>query len=129
MKVFHGRTEGGLSEQRGATFTGTVWADPVMPSTDNVSINNVFFSPGGRTNWHTHELGQVLNVSAGCGWICRDGEAPQQIRAGDVVWIGPGERHWHGAAAGSYMMHMATSLGKASWAEPVSDKDYPGSNG
>ena len=129
MKVFHGRTEGALSEQRGATFTGTVWADPVMPSTQNVGINNVFFSPGGRTHWHSHELGQVLNVFAGCGWVCLDGNAPQQIKAGDVVWIGPGERHWHGAAAGSYMMHMATSLGKATWAEPVSDKDYPGATG
>ena len=129
MKVFHGRIEGGLSEQRGATFTGTVWADPVMPSTQNVGINNVFFSPGARTNWHCHELGQVLNVLAGCGWVCLDGEAPQQIKAGDVVWIGPGERHWHGAAAGSYMMHMAISLGKATWVEPVSDKDYPASNG
>jgi len=126
MKVFHGRTEGALSEQRGATFTGTVWGDPIMPSTQNVGINNVFFSPGGRTHWHSHELGQVLNVLAGCGWICLDGNAPQQIKAGDVVWIGPGERHWHGAAAGSYMMHMAVSLGKAAWAEPVSEKDYPG---
>jgi quercetin dioxygenase-like cupin family protein len=129
MKVFHGRFEGVLSEQRGPTFTGTVWADPIMPTTDNVTLNNVFFTPGGRTHWHTHEHGQVLNVIAGCGWICREGEAPQQIRTGDVVWIGPDERHWHGAAEGSYMIHMATSIGKTMWAEPVADKDYPGSKG
>jgi quercetin dioxygenase-like cupin family protein len=126
MKVFHGRTQGAVSEQRGATFTGTVWADPVMPSTDGVTVNNVFFSPGGRTHWHSHEHGQMLHVSAGQGWICKAGEAPQAIRAGDVVWIGPHERHWHGAAEGSFMIHMATSIGKTEWAEAVSAQDYAG---
>jgi quercetin dioxygenase-like cupin family protein len=125
MKVFHGRAEGKPSEQRGPTFTGAVWADPVMPTTDQVTINNVFFSPGARTYWHTHEYGQVLHVTAGKGWICLEGEAPQAIRQGDVVWIGPNERHWHGAAADTYMIHMATSLGAAVWQEAVADKDYP----
>ena len=125
MKVFHGRAAGAASELRGQTFTGTVWADPVMPATDGVSVGNVFFTPGGRTHWHSHSQGQVLNVTAGCGWICKEGEAPQTIRAGDVVWIGPNERHWHGAAAGSYMIHMAISLGKTNWEEPVADSQYP----
>ncbi len=124
MKVFHGRVEGAPSEQRGATFTGAVWADPVMPATDGVGINNVFFSPGGRTHWHSHEHGQVLHVTAGKGWICKDGEAAQPIRMGDVVWIGPNERHWHGAAEGSYMVHMATSIGKTTWEEAVTTEDY-----
>lgn len=125
MKVFHGRAEGVPSEQRGPTFTGAVWADPVMPTTDKVTINNVFFSPGARTYWHTHEYGQVLHVTAGKGWICLEGQAPQAIRQGDVVWIGPNERHWHGAAADTYMIHMATSLGGTDWQEAVADKDYP----
>ncbi len=125
MKVFHGRVDGAPSEQRGATFTGIVWADPVMPSTDGVQINNVCFTPGGRTHWHHHEIGQVLHVTAGKGWICKEGEAPQPIRQGDVVWIGPGERHWHGGAFDSYMVHMATSIGKTTWQEAVSDADYP----
>jgi quercetin dioxygenase-like cupin family protein len=125
MKVFHARTEGAISEQRGATFTGTVWADPVMPATDNVGINHVFFTPGARTYWHTHELGQVLVVSAGQGWICQEGSEPQPIRTGDVVWIGPNERHWHGAADNSFMSHLAISLGKANWQEEVAARDYP----
>ena len=123
MKVFHARTEGAPSENRSATFTGTVWADPIMPATDNVTINNVFFAPGGRTYWHAHEHGQVLHVIAGSGWVCLAGEKPRKIRAGDVVWIGPGERHWHGGDPGSYMLHMATSIGKTTWAEAVSEKD------
>jgi quercetin dioxygenase-like cupin family protein len=125
MKVFHGRAEGVASEARGPTFTGTVWADPIMPTTDNVTINNVFFSPGARTFWHTHEHGQVLQVTAGRGWICTDGGEPQMIRQGDVVWIPPDERHWHGAAVDTYMVHVATSIGKSVWQEAVADADYP----
>jgi quercetin dioxygenase-like cupin family protein len=89
MKVFHGRTDGAKSELRGETFSGEVWADPVMPATDGVTINTVLFAPRGRTYWHTHEYGQVLTVTAGKGWICKDGEAPQPIRQGDIVFIGP----------------------------------------
>ena len=126
MKVFHGRAPGAMSEQRGSTFTGAVWADPVMPTTQDVTINNVFFTPGARTHWHAHEQGQVLHVTAGSGWICLEGEEPQPIRAGDVVWIGAHERHWHGAAEGSYMIHMATSLGRTLWEEAVAQRDYPG---
>ncbi|PXW23918.1 cupin domain-containing protein [Paraburkholderia caballeronis] len=125
MKVFHGRADGGHSEQRGETFTGTVYADPVMPATSGVTINTVFFAPQGRTYWHTHELGQVLQVTAGKGWICVEGEAPQEIRQGDIVFIGPNERHWHGASDASYMVHIATSLGKATWQEEVAEADYP----
>ncbi|WP_114812116.1 cupin domain-containing protein [Paraburkholderia kururiensis] len=125
MKVFHGRAAGGHSEQRGETFTGTVFADPVMPATNGVTINTVFFAPKGRTYWHTHEQGQVLQVTAGKGWICVEGEKPQEIRQGDIVFIGPNERHWHGASSASYMVHIATSLGKATWQEEVAESDYP----
>ncbi len=124
MQVFHGRDQGKPSERRGATFTGVVWADPVMPSADNVGINHVFFSPGARTFWHTHEHGQVLHVTSGRGWVCVEGEAPQEIRQGDVVWIRPHERHWHGAAADTFMAHLAISLGKADWQEALPETDY-----
>lgn len=124
MKVFQGKAAESISEQRSATFSGVVWADPIMPSTDKVTINNVFFSPGARTYWHTHEQGQILQVTAGAGWICVDGEQPQAIRVGDVVWIPANERHWHGAQHASYMVHTATSLGSTTWQEEVSDGDY-----
>ncbi len=124
MQVFHARTEGKPSELRGETFTGTVWSDPILPATDGVMIGNVFFSPGGRTHWHSHERGQVLTVLAGSGWVCKDGEKPQRIQTGDIVWIAPNERHWHGADVGSFMIHTATTLGKTAWAEAVSDQDY-----
>ncbi|NMX53045.1 cupin domain-containing protein [Pseudomonas veronii] len=124
MKVIHGNASGAVSEQRSSTFTGVVWADPVMPTTDGVTINNVSFTPGARTFWHSHEQGQVLYVSAGSGWICIEGREPEVIRQGDTVWIGPHERHWHGANTTHFMVHLATSIGKTVWEEAVSDQDY-----
>lgn len=126
MKVFHGRNAGTASEQRATNFTGTVWADPLIPTTDGVTVNNVFFTPGARTYWHSHAQGQVLQVISGSGLICVDGGVPQVIRTGDLVWIGPNERHWHGASPTSFMSHTATSLGKATWQEEVSQADYLG---
>ncbi len=125
MKVFNGRATGGVSELRDSFVSGTVWGDPVMPATEGILINNVVFAPGGRTYWHAHETGQVLHVTAGQGWICVEGRKPEVIRQGDVVWIGPNERHWHGASADSLMVHLAISVGKTSWAEAVAETLYP----
>ncbi|MEO2037569.1 MAG: cupin domain-containing protein [Martelella sp.] len=124
MKIFHGRQTGAPSEVKSDTFTGTVHADPVMPPTDGVVINNVFFSPGARTYWHTHETGQILTVIAGKGWVCKEGEAAQELKAGDTVWIATGEKHWHGAASDSYLLHTAISIGKTEWLEEVGETDY-----
>ncbi len=104
---------------RSDTFTGTVWADPVLPTQDGITIANVCFAPGGRTYWHHHEHGQILHVLAGAGLICSAGEAVRTLRAGDVVWVPPGERHWHGAGPDSYLVHLAISLGTTVWAEEV----------
>lgn len=124
MQVFHGRIENIPSERRGTTFYGEVWADPIMPTTDGVTINNVFFPPNTRTHWHTHEQGQVLQVVAGKGWICLEGEKAQAIRAGDIVWIPPKEVHWHGAALDSYLLHTATSLGANHWMDEVTPVQF-----
>lgn len=89
----------------------------------------VTFQPGARTAWHTHPLGQTLVVTAGRGWVQRLGGAVEPIGVGDVVWIPPGEKHWHGATATSAMTHVAVAEaldGKAvEWLEKVSDADYP----
>ena len=124
MKINHGREAGTRSELRSATFTGEVWGDPVLPETDSVLINNVFFAPGARTHWHTHHQGQVLVVAAGEGRArARDGSGGR-LTAGDVVWIPPGEEHWHGASPDSYMLHLAISLGGHDWLDPVTDEEY-----
>ena len=67
----------------------------------------VTFEPGARTAWHTHPLGQTLIVTAGCGRVQRDSGPIEEIRAGDIVWFEPGERHWHGASPTTAMTHIA----------------------
>jgi quercetin dioxygenase-like cupin family protein len=124
MRIAPGRAPGAASEERGPTFTGRVWADPVLGAEDDVTVANVFFEPGARTNWHTHAIGQVLYVTHGAGFVRRrDGEGGP-IRAGDVVHIAAGEEHWHGAAPDSYLLHVAVSLGDADWLEAVTDEEY-----
>ena len=81
-----------------------------------------------RTHWHTHPLGQTLYVTAGCGRVQSLGGPVREIRAGDTVWIPPGEKHWHGAGPDTAMTHIALQEaldGSAvEWMEPVSDSDY-----
>ena len=111
-------------------FTGTVRIDPLLdaPEPARVAGASVTFEPGARTAWHTHPLGQHLIVIAGCGWTQRDGGPVEEIHPGDVVWIPPGEKHWHGATASTAMTHIAIQEklnGKAvEWMEQVSDAQY-----
>lgn len=114
------------TEQRTATFSGTVYADAVLDGTAGAAVTSVFFAPGGRTFWHSHEHGQVLHVLEGRGLVATEGSTPQPISPGDVVWAAPGEVHWHGGGPGSMLLHLAVSLGHTSWLGPVSDDDYGG---
>ena len=111
-------------------FTGVVRIDPLFAPGDPARVlgASVTFEPGARTAWHTHPLGQILIVTAGCGRVQRDGGPVEDIRPGDVVWFAPGEKHWHGAAPTTAMTHIAVqeSLdGKAAdRMEKVSDEQY-----
>jgi len=118
------RKQAGTAGKAGSQFTGDVFPYLTMPSTDGVTINTVNFAPCARTYWHSHERGQILLVLAGQGLIQADGGPVMAMRAGDTVWAPPGERHWHGASSGSFVVHIATSLGVTSWAEPVSDDQF-----
>lgn len=123
MLIVRGTAAAAQTEQRSSTFTGSVWAVPVLPQTDGVTVNSVFFAPGARTYWHSHERGQLLHVTSGRGAVAtRDGQR-QLIGSGDTVWAPPGEEHWHGAAPGSSLLHLAVSLGTTRWQEEVPDED------
>lgn len=124
MKVIHARDASKSSTLRDKNMVGDVWGDVIMPSTDGVTINMVLFTPGGRTNWHSHEAGQILHVTVGAGWVCKENESPQKLRAGDIVWIAPNERHWHGATSNSIFGHIAISIKKTNWEGEVDDEDY-----
>jgi quercetin dioxygenase-like cupin family protein len=116
----------------GEYFTGTVRIDPLLsPSAPaRVAGASVTFEPAARTAWHTHPLGQTLIVTAGCGRAQRWGGPIEEIRPGDVVWIPPGEKHWHGAAPTTAMTHIAIQEqldGRVvEWLEHVSDEQYMG---
>jgi quercetin dioxygenase-like cupin family protein len=111
-------------------FTGSVRVDPLFQAPDpaRVSGGQVTFEPGARTAWHTHPLGQTLIITAGLGWVQREGGPVEEVRPGDVVWFPPGLKHWHGATPTSAMAHIAIQEaidGKAvDWMEKVSDEQY-----
>jgi len=111
-------------------FTGTVHVDAPFAGTDGARVSGatVTFEPGARTAWHTHPLGQTLIVTAGVGRVQKQGEPMQEIRPGDIVWIKPSEKHWHGAAPHCAMTHIAIAEALegsvVSWLEHVTDEEY-----
>ena len=119
-----GKDAGAPSELRSATFTGLVYADPLLAIPGELGVVRVFFAPAARTFWHTHERGQLLHVISGRGLICAAGGLPQALEAGDTVWAEPGERHWHGGGPDTVLLHLAVSLGTTNWLEAVPDADY-----
>ena len=119
------------SKGPGDYFTGTVRVDPIFQASAPARAHStsVTFEPGARTAWHTHPLGQTLIVTSGCGRVQRWDGPIEQIRPGDVIWIPPGEKHWHGAAPTTAMTHIAIHEqlegGKVvDWMEKVSDEQY-----
>lgn len=111
-------------------FTGTVWINSPFQAASpaRVSGGTVTFEPGARTAWHTHPLGQTLIINAGVGLIRQWGSPVQEMRPGDVMWIPPGVKHWHGASPTGGMTHIAINEaldGKAvDWMEKVTDEQY-----
>jgi quercetin dioxygenase-like cupin family protein len=112
-------------------FTGTVYSDEVVVGTapSRMRASVVTFTPGARTAWHSHPVGQTLFCLSGAGRVQREGEQVQEIRAGDTVIIPPNTRHWHGAAPGKLFSHLAMSelndKGEGTaWFEHVTDADY-----
>jgi quercetin dioxygenase-like cupin family protein len=111
-------------------FTGSARIDPLFAAEEpsRSSASYVTFEPGARTAWHTHPLGQVLIVTAGTGLVRQWGGPIEEFRAGDVVRIPPGVKHWHGASPTSRMTHIAIQEemgGKnVEWMEKVTDEQY-----
>src|SRR6188472_4139952 len=92
-------------------FTGDVYIDAVAAAAApaRVQANLVHFTPGARTAWHTHPLGQTIYVTEGVGLSQRRGGPIEVIRPGDRVLFEPDEDHWHGAAPNRFMVHLAST--------------------
>lgn len=115
----------------GDGFTGTVYIDPVaVPSNGSrIGASSVHFTPGARTAWHTHPIGQTIVVTEGVGLCQRRGGSIEVIRPGDRVFFEPGEVHWHGAAPKRFMTHLAMQQADdegnvVSWGDQVTDAEY-----
>jgi quercetin dioxygenase-like cupin family protein len=120
---------------RAQNFTGDVYVNPIYKGQDpsRMIVSLVRFTPGARTNWHSHAVGQTLHVTDGIGLVVtRDGTVIR-MRCGDTVWTPPGEEHWHGATADNMMCHLALLEGVndgdgTTWLEPVTDDQHQAAN-
>jgi quercetin dioxygenase-like cupin family protein len=120
-----------------ATFTGDVYVTPfATPEGPSRLVGSlVRFTPGARTHWHAHDVGQTLHGAEGEGLVgTRDGTVVR-IRAGETVVIAPGEDHWHGALEDTAMAHHALlevnedGSDPTTWKEPVTDEVYRAAHG
>jgi quercetin dioxygenase-like cupin family protein len=112
-------------------FTGDVYFDVIIKGEEpsRVRVNAVHFAPGARTAWHSHAVGQTLHVTEGTGLVQARGADMLVMRSGDTVYTPPGEWHWHGAAAGHFMTHLAIweapeTGPESEWGELVTDDEY-----
>ena len=114
-------------------FVGESFLNPLTdPQKTSVFLANVTFEPGCRNNWHIHHAtsggGQILICTAGEGWYQEENKAPVSLRAGTVVTIPAGVKHWHGAKKDSWFAHIAVEVpGQDTyneWCEPVREEEY-----
>jgi quercetin dioxygenase-like cupin family protein len=116
-------------------FTGDVYIDPIARGREpsRIQVSAVRFTPGARTAWHSHTLGQTLYVSEGLGLIQSRGDTIHQIRAGDIVLTPSGEEHWHGAAPDHFMSHISMTESVPdrpdTWGAHVTEAEYRGERG
>ena len=109
-----------------ARFTGEVHLDPGLAAPNgsgNVVV--VHFSPGARTHWHTHPGGQYLYGLSGRGWVRSRDEAGVALLPGDILYVEPGEEHFHGGTLETSLVHFAVNGGGApEWGDAVDDEEY-----
>jgi quercetin dioxygenase-like cupin family protein len=112
-------------------FTGAVFVDTIATAAppSRLAAAVVHFTPGARTAWHTHPLGQTIHVTEGLGLCQRRGGPIEEILPGDTLYFEPDEDHWHGAAPDRFMTHIAMqevdeSGSPVTWGEHVTDEEY-----
>lgn len=108
-------------------FIGKSYLSPLNDK--EVSIFNVTFEPGCRNNWHIHHgSGQILICVGGHGWYQEFGELARKLKSGDVVYIAPEIKHWHGAVSDESFAHLSLSIptkdASNEWLETVTDEEY-----
>jgi quercetin dioxygenase-like cupin family protein len=113
-------------------FTGDVFIDPIARGQEpsRIQVSAVHFTPGARSAWHSHGLGQTLYVTEGVGLIQSRGEEIHEIRSGDIIYAPSGEEHWHGGAPDHFMTHLSMTENAPDqpdhWGDHVTDAEYRG---
>ncbi len=129
LRIVRAEPDGGNAGPE-AYFTGKVRVATLYQADAPARIGGatVSFEAGARTAWHTHPLGQTLYIVSGKGWVQKEGGPVEEVGPGDIVWIPPHLRHWHGASATEPMVHFAVAealnVSSVTWMEKVSDEQY-----
>ena len=103
-----------------ANFSGTV----TPRSTADIRLNRYHFDLGARTNWHSHEGGQVIYIEEGRLRVQDRGQPTREFDQGSTFRVAPGVTHWHGALPGAGITQISLSFGTTTWMEKVSEQDY-----
>lgn len=121
-------------------FTGNSHLAPIQPknlTNGEKTVQgyaNVTFEPGCRNNWHVHHgAHQILICVSGEGIYQEWGKEPIHLKAGDIIDIPEGVKHWHGATANSWFQHLASHVHVSDpesneWLEPVTNEQYNKAN-
>lgn len=90
-------------------FIGQSYLAPLV-SGKEVNVSNVTFEAGCRNNWHIHHKAcQILTAVGGRGYYQEWGKEPVELNPGDVVYVAPETKHWHGAAPDSDFSRISPS--------------------
>lgn len=109
-----------------STFTGDVYISGYFQRGGPSRLSGAFatFKPGARTPWKVNPVGQTVIVTSGVGWAQSEGEEIVEVRAGDMIWFPPGERHWEGATPDQAMTYVAIQEGGVRFVDKVTDEEY-----
>ena len=116
-------------------FIGDVWVDTIAApheSDQRMVVAAVRFAPGARTAWHSHARGQYLRVTQGVARFGHRDGTIIDVPAGQTLYTPPGEDHWHAAAPGCFMEHIAMleagddPATSTIWKEHITDDPYSG---
>ena len=87
-------------------FTGPdVTRQELAPDISEFEVTVVNFGKSIQNKFHAHDSEQILIVISGEGIVATQKEE-HTVSKGDVIFIPPGETHWHGATSHAEFSHI-----------------------